>query len=122
MFRTQGNTLVRVLLSQLVAYQLQLILLLSFFLNALRFTCQRVELVCGAREFFSERVNLAAELLVLGLGLVEAEALVVHGVFLTVDLDILLLLVFGRQFLFLVAFLLLLQLLFYLLYLLVKCH
>lgn len=119
MLGSQRDALVGVLFSELVRDQLQLVLLLSLLLNALGFRCQSVALVSGVQKLLAQGVDLGTMGLVLGLGLIQSEALILDLVLLMLEVEVLLAFNFVCRFLHCVGLLLFFQLLFDLLDLLV---
>lgn len=89
MFSAESDTLVGVLLGELVRDQLESVLFLGSFLDALSFRIKLIALASSRSQFFSQRVDIAAVLLVFGLGLVETDALIIDSRFLAANCNIL---------------------------------
>jgi len=102
MFSAESDTLVGVLLGQLVRDQLESVLLLGSFLDALSFRIQLIALASCRSQFFSQRVDIATVLLVFGLGLVETDALIIYSGFLAANCNILFHLLEACRFLFII--------------------
>lgn len=88
------------LFGELKRNQLQSVLLLSFCFGAFGFLTQLGALIRCRSKFFAQRVNLRAQILVLGFSLVELESFVDDCLFLLVDDDIFLFFLELRRFLF----------------------
>ena len=85
---SEGNGLVDLLLGKTLAEQGCTVLLLRLLVHLLRFVRQPLSLSALVHDLLPEHVDFTLELFVGGLGLVEAELLVLDGVALAVQADL----------------------------------